>query len=173
MNPRKWRLIDAKDGVGMKQLLGILGFVTVAMVATPASAADQTGPRGQLISLQINARGSDDFSNYHGAARIKVWSKGKPKVHKYMWGGANCPSRDLEHEQIELLSIALTENVNIVPKFKNGQIPNSRCLVSFKLMRSNAESGDDHGDKDRDKGGSKGGSKGGGKKNGSARGRRR
>lgn len=121
----------------MKKLLGLIGFSCFALVSTPASAADQEGAEGVLVSMQLNARGSDDFSAYHGAIEVRSWSKkkGKSSQRQYQWGGSNCPNRNLTSDQIEVLTSALSDNLRIKPAFVPGQLPKSRCLVSFKVSR--------------------------------------
>jgi hypothetical protein len=151
----------------MRTAIGLLSFVCLSLGAAPVGAADRVGPTGKVRSLEINMRGSDNFTAYRGAIEVAPTGatnsvgKGKPKgkpgkpkgkpggggggggggsssseVVQYQWGGTNCPNRDLDGDQVQLLRSAMSGSAKIEPRWLPGQMPDSRCLVSFKILRS-------------------------------------
>jgi hypothetical protein len=56
-------------------------------------------------------------------------------VREYVWGGSNCPARDLTEEEIANLSRGLGQDgMRIIPIYVNGQLPDTRCLVEYILI---------------------------------------
>jgi hypothetical protein len=104
-----------------------------AVALTPASAsADDLGTQGRIVRVSINATGSDDFASSHGSISVR---HGSNKLEVYSWGGTMCPASKLGEIEIAALQQAFhnRQRTLIVPRFKQGEVKDVRCLVGFEL----------------------------------------
>ncbi len=82
--------------------------------------------------MSINATGSDDFASSHGSISVR---HGGNKLEVYSWGGTMCPAAKLGEIEIAALQQAFhnRQRTLIVPRFKQGEVKDVRCLVGFEL----------------------------------------
>lgn len=107
-----------------------LAFAVVASLALPSLAfAEADGPRGTIVSLEVNAQSSERYLQHHG--RVVVASH-KKVTTEYRWGGVACGSRTLTEGQVTMLQRALESGTPIIPRYQDGQGA-TQCLVSFTL----------------------------------------
>jgi hypothetical protein len=122
----------------------LVALATLATLSMPATvfAADSTGQKGSIETLEINHSTADTFLQYHGRIVIK---SGKTTT-EYRWGGTSCSNKTLPSEMISLLWDAFRsrKDTNVTPRFQSGQ-GSSKCLVGFTFVNRN----------DKDKDGSK------------------
>ncbi len=110
-----------------------MAAVAVAAALAPASAsADDLGTQGRIVRVSINATGSDDFASSHGSISVR---HGSNKLEVYSWGGTMCPASKLGEIEIAALQQAFhnRQRTLIVPRFKQGEVKDVRCLVGFEL----------------------------------------
>lgn len=101
-------------------------------IATPVAAADQIGPEGRIVGVEIRAAGSDDRSTAQGSIKIR---RGSAKADLYEWGGTSCPATKLSEIEIGMLERAFHNRSRtlVAPRFKSGETSGVRCLVGFEL----------------------------------------
>ena len=114
----------------MKHLGILIALISLGLQAPLAMAQDITAPEGFVVSVKVNARGSNDFSAVHG--RLVVQQVSDSALVEYGWSGSNCPNREITESQVEILfDLAATPYMLLVPVYLPGQLPNSRCLRGF------------------------------------------
>ncbi len=109
-------------------------LLTAALLALPvtALAADSTGTRGAVDSVEVFSPSASTFLKYHG--RIFVLSGSKKQ--EYRWGGTSCGNKTIDTQMVDLLYRAMSSSkIEITPSYKSGQ-GKTRCLVGFKLKKS-------------------------------------
>lgn len=117
-----------------------IAFVTLAALSLPATAlaADSTGQKGSVESVEINHSTADGYLQYHGRIVIKA---GKTST-EYRWGGTSCSNKSLPAELVSLIWDAFQsrKNTNVTPRFQSGQ-GNNKCLVglTFDNRKSNGD----------------------------------
>jgi hypothetical protein len=113
-----------------RRLIAAFTLVGAALAARPA-AADDVGAAGRLIKITINGAGSDDFSTHQGSVLVKHANKSE----LYTWGGTACPASKLSDAQIAALESAFhnRHRTLITPRYKPGDVKDTRCLVGFEL----------------------------------------
>jgi hypothetical protein len=126
----------------------LVALATLATLSLPvqASAADSTGQKGSIESVEINHSTADTFLQYHGRIVVK---NGKTTT-EYRWGGTSCSNKTLPEELVALLYEAFRsrKTTHVTPRFQSGQ-GNNKCLVGFTLANNNTKkSGDDDDDQD-------------------------
>lgn len=113
-----------------RSLVALATLVTLSMPAT-VFAADSTGQKGSIETVEINHSTSDTFLQYHGRIVVK---NGKTST-EYRWGGTSCSNKTLSAEMITLLwdAFRTRKNTNVTPRFQSGQGSN-KCLVGFSFV---------------------------------------
>ena len=124
-----------------RSFVALATLFTLALPAT-ALAADSTGQKGSVESIEIVHSTADTYPQYHGRIIIKA---GKTST-EYRWGGTSCSNKDLPGELVSLLweAFRTRKNTNVTPRFQSGQGSN-KCLVGVTF--DNRKGGDDD-DKD-------------------------
>ena len=112
-----------------RSILALAAFTALSLPAT-AFAADSTGQKGFIQSIEINHSTSDTYLQYHGRIVVKTGSS----TAEYRWGGTSCSSKTLPSELISILWDAFHSRkaTNITPRFQDGQGSN-KCLVGFSF----------------------------------------
>lgn len=111
--------------------IGRILVLAVALGTVNAAHADLFGNPGILAGLEIRTTNADGASAWKGS----IWVKRKQNLQQYVWAGSNCPARDLTPEQIEYLASNLGKPwLRIIPTYRFGQLPGSRCLVGFAIV---------------------------------------
>lgn len=111
----------------------LLATLLAAVALTPTAArADDLGTQGRIVRVSINATGSDDFASSHGSISVR---HGNNKLEVYSWGGTMCPASKLGETEIAALQQAFhnRQRTLVVPRFKQGEVKDVRCLVGFEL----------------------------------------
>lgn len=112
---------------------GVAAALLALLALVPAQAsADESGTQGRIVRLALNSTGGDDFASSHGSISVRHGG-GKPEV--YSWGGTMCPASKLTEAEIIALGQAFhnRQRTLIVPRFKPGEVKETRCLVGFEL----------------------------------------
>ncbi|MFV8755351.1 hypothetical protein ACNOYE_32780 [Nannocystaceae bacterium ST9] len=132
--------------MSIKRSLVALATLAVLSLPTTAFAADSTGQKGSIETLEINHSTSDTYLQYHGRIVIKT---GKSTTTEYRWGGTSCSNKTLPSEIIDLLweAFRTRKSTQITPRFQSGQGSN-KCLVGFTFGKTNDTSDDGDDDKD-------------------------
>lgn len=122
----------------------IATFATLIALTLPATAlaADSTGQKGSIETLEINHSTGDTYLQYHGRIVIKA---GKTTT-EYRWGGTSCSNKTLPAEFVALIWDAFRnrKSTHVTPRFKAGQ-GTQKCLVglTFDDHKSNGSSSSD------------------------------
>jgi hypothetical protein len=123
----------------------LVALATLATLSLPATvfAADSTGQKGSIESVEINHTSADTYLQYHGRIVVK---SGKTST-EYRWGGTSCSNKTLPSELVELLWEAFRARkfTNVTPRYQSGQ-GNNKCLVGFTLANRKSEDKDDDDD---------------------------
>jgi len=108
-----------------------LGVIALG-AAAPVAAADQIGPEGRVVGIEMRAAGSDDRSTAQGSIKVR---RGSAKPDLYEWGGTACPAAKLTEIEIGMLERAFHNRTRtlVAPRFKSGETSGVRCLVGFEL----------------------------------------
>jgi hypothetical protein len=124
-----------------RSIVALATLVTLTLPAT-ALAADSTGQKGSVETIEINHSTADTYLQYHGRIVVKA---GKTTT-EYRWGGTSCSNKTLPTELVALLWDAFRgrKSTNVTPRFQSGQGSN-KCLVgiSFDDRKSNDKGSDD------------------------------
>lgn len=111
------------------QNLALLWFVLMIWSYAGMALADTAGDVGEIVSVKVNAEGSDDFSAFEGELVLRRQSDGEEQL--YRWGGAACPGKSLTESQVHLLfDLAATPYMLLTPFHKPGAGQNV-CMVGF------------------------------------------
>ncbi len=111
----------------------VLAFSSLVLVAAPAAAADELGPIGRVVKVEVRASGSDDRATAHGRISIR---RSNGKTEFYEWGGSSCPAAKLSDSEVGMLERAFHNRARtlVTPRFKSsGEGNGVRCLVGFEL----------------------------------------
>ncbi|HEY8518387.1 MAG TPA: hypothetical protein VIS07_22980 [Candidatus Binatia bacterium] len=110
----------------------IAAAVVALVLALPAAAlADSTGNHGKLIGVEHGTPNSLYAAMLRGSIFV---DEGNGVVREYGFGGSLCNSRDLTIEEEQLLVVAISQRMSIIPRYRIGG-GNTRCLVAFTLTR--------------------------------------
>lgn len=118
----------------------VSAFVVLAVPST-AAAADSTGQKGSIETLEINHTTSDTYLQYHGRIVVKT---GKTTTTEYRWGGSSCSNKALPAELVQMLweAFRARKSTQITPRFQAGQGSN-KCLVGFTFGKTSDTADDD------------------------------
>lgn len=124
----------------MKRSIVALAALVILALPTTAAAADSTGQKGSIETLEINHTTSDTYLQYHGRIVVKT---GKTTTTEYRWGGSSCSNKALPAELVQMLweAFRARKSTQITPRFQAGQGSN-KCLVGFTFGKT-ADSADD------------------------------
>jgi hypothetical protein len=103
-----------------------------AGLSAPVSAADQLGPEGRVVKIEIRGPSSDERATAQGSITIR---QSNAKSELYSWGGSSCPASKPSDAELGMLERAF-HNRNrtlVTPRFKSGETSGVRCLVGFEL----------------------------------------
>ena len=119
-----------------RTVLTTLAF-SLGLGASGLAYADSTVDYGRVVSIRINAQGSDDFGKFRGEvtlARKGDTKKAPPILDSYKFGGTNCSGKDLSVNQIDQLQNALTHraHLRVRPYYKPGP-GGIKCMVGFDV----------------------------------------
>ncbi len=114
----------------VRSLLASVALAGLVLAPITANAADSTGGKGRIRSIEINSPHGDTYLNYHG----KIMVKHKGTSTEYTWGGTQCPSTPLSAEMVDNLVHAFKARKQpvITPRYKP-RAGGVKCLVGFKL----------------------------------------
>jgi len=115
----------------LRSSAAILALLGAALLSSSAHA-DESGSQGRIVRLSINNPGGDDFASSHGSIAVR---HGGGKLETYSWGGTHCPAAKLSDAEVQALGAAFHNRARtlIVPRFKQGEVKDTRCLVGFEL----------------------------------------
>jgi len=125
--------LDAPQNRRLRLLRTSVATTLVAMaLAAPASAEDETAPRGRVVKLRVNTPHAADHASFHGSITLK---QANGKSQQYLWGGSTCPGQMLDAAQVQVL---VTVHLNrsktwVEPVFAPSKGGDRRCLVAFEL----------------------------------------
>lgn len=109
----------------MKKLIAVAAMLIVSLSAQ----ADDMTEYGQLISLQVNTSGSDDFNIFRGILVLRASNVDT----EYKWGGSTCTGKDLTPEQIALLQNVLLDSMMRVQLLTKPGQGGGICVVGFNM----------------------------------------
>jgi hypothetical protein len=93
------------------------------------ASADDTGPGGFVLAVDVNGAYSDFYKLHRGKVQIRQVSDSA--VVEYTWGGTTCSGRDLTESQVaRLFDLAAAPYMLLIPRYING-LGGARCLVGF------------------------------------------
>ena len=108
-----------------------------AALMCQAAWADETGPAGTVLSVEIRTVSSDAYVQAHGSLMVK--QSIDDMVAEYRWGGTSCGSKILTESQLAfLMDLSSAPYMLIEPIYKAGQGP-AICLVGFKAFNTKYE----------------------------------
>jgi hypothetical protein len=109
--------------------LALVAALALPAVALPAVAhAEENGPAGSIVELQVNHSTSLEYLKYHGYVVI---AKGNQEA-EYRWGGTACGSKTLPDSMVTMLQRALESDSTVIPRYELGQ-GQSQCLVGLTI----------------------------------------
>lgn len=107
--------------------------VGVVLALSSTSQADDVGPVGNVVSLEVYGTSADTYLARHG--RIRVRSSADGSIAEYSWGGAACGTKVLTEAQVDALYRAFENKKTLVqPLSLPGQGLNL-CLVGTQFVQ--------------------------------------
>lgn len=108
-----------------------------AALMCQAAWADETGPAGTVLSVEIRTGSADFYLQAHGILMVK--QSIDDMVVEYRWGGTSCGSKVLTESQLAyLMDLSAAPYMLIEPIYQNGQGA-AICLVGFKAFNTKYE----------------------------------
>lgn len=106
-------------------------FPALALCLASPAGADEAGPGGVVVSVEVLTSDSDEFLLFRG--KLILQRTTGPLV-EYTWGGSTCKGRDLTETQVSILfDLATAPYMIVVPRWKPGQ-GGASCLVGFQAF---------------------------------------
>lgn len=108
-----------------------LSSIALALCFAAPILADEVGPGGAVVSVEVLTIDSDEYQLFRG--KVLLQRTTGPLV-EYTFGGSTCKGRDLTETQISILfDLAATPYMILVPRWKPGQ-GGASCLVGFQAF---------------------------------------